>query len=215
MDVKVNENRSIIVSGVGQIIGENNATVLNFSFPNEIVGIDIEKLNKYIVFDIGENNIQPIENNQFALSSLYTQSTELVMQVLIKKGKSLLFESEKFLLEFQDNIEVHYETTINDLDIIDNLITQYQEIVTQVIEFKNSIINLEKEIKDAENLRLIAENGRIENDKNRQKEFDDLKNKMSEAIKDIGKVIDNNVLEKFNNMKFSINKGNLEVILND
>lgn len=215
MDVKVNENRSIIVSGVGQIIGENNATVLNFSFPNEIVGIDIEKLNKYIVFDIGKNNIQPIENNQFALSSLYTQSTELVMQVLIKKGKSLLFESEKFLLEFQDNIEVHYETTINDLDIIDNLITQYQEIVTQVIEFKNSIINLEKEIKYAENLRIIAENGRIENDKNRQKEFDDLKNKMSEAIKDIGKVIDNNVLEKFNNMKFSINKGNLEVILND
>ncbi len=224
MQVKIKENRQVSVYGIGQIIGENNATVLNFSFPEKIVGIDINELNKYIVFDIEGIKPQRIINNQFSLSNLYTQKSELVMQVLIKKGKSLLFESEKFLLEFQDNIEVHYETTIDDLDVIDNLITQYEEKVKEVKKIKDDLIDFENTIQEAEELRddfevirNLNEENRILNENKRIQEFDNILNKLQKSINSVDKIINEKVVKRFNSMEFCINKnGFLEVkILNE
>lgn len=220
---------------------------------------------------------QIIENNTFNLSSLYTEQTELIMQIVIMRGKDLLFKSEKFMLEFEDGIEVNYKTTVDDLDVINNLITQYQELVKQVIDIDESLKNLEIIMEDAERLRVIAEDARIlgeeirvsneesriqkenarisneetrilnetnrvdaeknrstnetkrqtnentretnetnriENEKSRKTEFDKLSQQLENAIKSIDSNINTKVVERFNNMEFSINdKGNLEVKL--
>lgn len=270
MNVIVKENRQVSLSGIGQIIGEHNATVLNFTFPKEIIGIDIDELNKYIIFDLDGVSPQIIENDTFNLSSLYTEQTELIMQIAIMRGKDLLFKSEKFMLEFEDGIEVNYETTVDDLDVINNLITQYQKIVEQVIEINKNLKNFETTIEDAERLRVLAEDARIigedirvsneesrianenirvsnekeriksetnrsndekirqsneterttnestriENEQARKDNFKKLSKELEDAIKGIDNTIDTKVVQRFNNIKFSINNnGDLEVKL--
>lgn len=226
MNVIVNENRKITLEGIGQIVGEHNATVLNFTFPEKIVGIDIDDLNKYLVFDLEGVSPQLIENNTFNLSNLYTEQTELVMQIQIKRGNDLLFKSEKFMLEFEEGIEVSYETTVDDLDVIDNLITQYQTLVANIVTLQKNLADFETTIENAEALRNLAENARIEgeelrvdneneriqNETNRQQTFTALSKQMSDAISGIENTINTKVAERFNNMTFSINEnGEMEV----
>ena len=233
MNVIVNENRKITLEGIGQIVGEHNATVLNFTFPEKIVGIDIDDLNKYLVFDLEGVSPQLIENNTFNLSNLYTEQTELVMQIQIKRGNDLLFKSEKFMLEFEEGIEVNYETTVDDLDVIDNLITQYQTLVANIVTLQENLANFETTIENAEALRNLAENARIEgeelrvdnederiqnentrktNETNRQQTFTELSEQMNKAISGIENTINTKVAERFNNMTFSINEnGEMEV----
>lgn len=233
MNVIVNENRKITLEGIGQIVGEHNATVLNFTFPEKIVGIDIDELNKYLVFDLYGVSPQLIKNNTFSLSNLYTEQTELVMQIQIKRGNDLLFKSEKFMLEFEEGIEVNYETTVEDLDVIDNLITQYQSLVENIVILKTNLENFETTIENAESLRNLAESARISgedlrvdneneriqnentrnaNETNRQETFTTLSQQMENAINGIENTINTKVAQKFNNMTFLINKnGELEV----
>lgn len=228
MNIHVSENRQITLHGIGQIIGEHNATVLNFTFPEKIVGIDIDDLNKYLVFDLDGVSPQLIENNTFNLSSLYTKQTELVMQIKIMRGNDLLFKSEKFMLEFEEDIEVNYKTTVEDLDVINNLITQYQTLVANIETIKTNLETLETTIENAESLRSLVENARIvgeeirvdnenvriQNESSRQTTFNDLSTKMENAIKGIDDTINAKVVQKFNTMTFSINdKGELEVDL--
>lgn len=233
MDVIVNENRRIILHGIGQMIGEHNATVLNFTFPEKIIGIDIDELNKYLIFDTEGLSPQLIENNTFDLSNLYTKQNELIMQIHIKHGNDLLFKTEKFMIEFEDGIEVHYETTVDDLDVIDNLITQYQLLVANIVALQENLANFEITIENAEALRNLAENARIEseelrvdneneriqnentrktNETNRQQKFSTLSTQMENAIREIDNVINTKVSQRFENMRFLINnKGELEV----
>lgn len=116
-------------------LGENNATVLNFIFPEKIRGIAIAELKKYIHFDIAKTGLQPIEDNKYLVSKALTQYDSLSSQVYIKTSdNSLVFKSEIFELKFLDSLHRGSEAPeggdVNDLieditlqDIFDSIET--------------------------------------------------------------------------------------------
>lgn len=186
MKVFVDSNRTITIFGKGQIIGEFNASVLNFEFPQEIASIPESELNKYLVFQKEGMKPKQIIDNQVKLSDLYTQDRILTMQIFVKKDKTLLYKSEIFELEFEDTLDFEYETSIDDLDIIDNLISQYkdlkakyeEQIAKSQIEYDKLLENfsdlntkvttLEEARENAEKSRISNENIRVQNEQSRK-----------------------------------------------
>ena len=160
MKIILSTNREINYSEDENIQGENNATIIYFEFPEKISGIDINELNKYIVFNLEGISPQLIENNQYTITDALTQKETLEAQIYIKRGKDLLFKSEIFELDFGKSLEINYTVTLDDLDIIDSLIRQYEELNEKFNSEVTNLISLEQSIQTAENLRASAETNR-------------------------------------------------------
>ena len=142
MRISVNENRKIVVEANKGIIGENNATIIDFTFPDTIASYPIEELNKYIIFDKEEVSPQLIENNRYIISDVLTQEKSLIAQIWIKKDEVMLFKSEIFELSFNDTLKVSYTVSVEDIDIINTLITQYNTLKSN-FEIDNSTLQTE------------------------------------------------------------------------
>lgn len=178
MKIILSTNREINYSENENIQGENKATVIYFEFPEKISGIDINELNKYIIFNLEGVSPQLIENNQYTITDALTQKESLEAQIHIKRGKDLLFKSEIFELDFGKSLEINYTITLDDLDIIDSLIRQYEELNNNFNTEVSNLISLEQSIRTAEELRNSAETSR-------STRFQELGRKLLTAIKSI------------------------------
>ena len=178
MKIILSTNREINYSENENIQGENKATVIYFEFPEKISGIDINELNKYIIFNLEGVSPQLIENNQYTITDALTQKESLEAQIHIKRGKDLLFKSEIFELDFGKSLEINYTITLDDLDIIDSLIRQYEELNNNFDTEVSNLKSLEQSIQAAEELRNSAETSR-------STRFQELEQELLTAIKSI------------------------------
>ena len=128
MNIYIGKDRLVEMHGDLGIQGENNATIIHFTFPEKIAGIDINEFNKYIYFYKEDKNIIPqlILNDEYSIPNVITQYDNIQAQIIIKRGSTHLFESEVFELEFKDKLD--FNISIDSIDIIDNLITKYEEL---------------------------------------------------------------------------------------
>lgn len=134
MNIYIGKDRIIEMSGDLGVQGENNATLIHFKFPEEIAGIDVNEFNKYIYFYKEGENISPqlILNDEISVSNEITQYDILEAQIIIKRGATHLFESEIFELEFREKLDFNYNISVDSIDIIDNLIIKYEELLKKI-----------------------------------------------------------------------------------
>lgn len=92
--VQVNRDRSLFAScdNLGTV-GEHNATVLSFSFFEELNGEAVSGLEKKLVAVLDEGVIRYTLDGNFKLPKELTLSPELLLFIEIKKGESVLFKS--------------------------------------------------------------------------------------------------------------------------
>lgn len=106
VDIKVCSNRCIKSSKTNLgTTGEHNATVLRFSFFEELNGNFVSDFQKYLVvlFEEGEKSYPIGQDNKFEIPSELTESPELLIRVDLKKDKDVIFKSEPKLFTFADS----------------------------------------------------------------------------------------------------------------
>ena len=201
--IEIKENSvTEIVSKIKGVQGENNATILNFTFPETIATLDSNLLNKYIIFSYEKDGQEvvtdPLEivNNSFTIPASLTGQEELEAQVLVKKDSVLLFKSEIFEILLGESLPVELHLDFDDLDVLNTLIEQYKQAIsngTSKIEtLKTEIETLSKSIEDSEDKRVLAENSRVEAEENRQTQFEENLQK----IKDLTEAYNSNATQK-------------------
>ena len=201
--IEIKENSvTEIVSKIKGVQGENNATILNFTFPETIATLDSNLLNKYIIFsyekDRQEVVTDPLEivDNSFTIPASLTSQEELEAQVLVKKDSVLLFKSEIFEILLEESLPVELHLDFDDLDVLNTIIEQYKQAITdgssEIETLKNEIETLSKSIEDSEDKRVLAENSRVETEENRQTQFEETLQK----IKDLTEAYNSNATQK-------------------
>ena len=86
-------------------VGEHNATVLRFSFFEELNGKFVSDFQKYLVvlFEEGEKSYLIGQDNKFEIPLELTERPELLIRVDLKKDKDVIFKSEPKLFTFADS----------------------------------------------------------------------------------------------------------------
>ena len=86
-------------------VGEHNATVLRFTFFEELNGNFVSDFQKYLVvlFEEGEKSYLIGQDNKFEIPLELTESPELLIRVDLKKDKDVIFKSEPKLFTFADS----------------------------------------------------------------------------------------------------------------
>ena len=184
------------------IQGENNATILNFTFPEKIATLDSNLLNKFIIFkyykDGQEVVTDPLEivDNSFTIPASLTGQEELEAQVLVKKDSVLLFKSEIFEIILGESLPLELHIDFDDLDVLNTVVEQYKQAIadgsSEIETLKNEIETLSKSIEDSEDKRVLAENSRVEAEENRQTQFEETLQK----IKDLTESYNTNATKK-------------------
>lgn len=197
MNIYIFANRKIVKRGIAGNSGENNAEIMKFHFPEQIVGIDMTTLTKWIQFKNEELDLlQMIENDEYSLTDLITQYESVEYQVLLKYNDLVLWESNVAELDFGKSLDVDVTVTLDDLSVlnqlrlqVEELKKQYEEAIkqgnTDIAKLKTEIDELEKSISSAENLRVIAENGRVTAEQERNQKFTELVEKVNNAISNL------------------------------
>lgn len=215
MNIKLLENKDVIVTNSNSIQGEINSSKLIFELPDKIGNYNISELNVYLVFDIEGMSPILITSQDCHLPEEVTENEMVIAQIYIMKEKTMLYKSKIFELYFESTIECSYVVKVDDIDIINSLIEQYNELLANAETVNDTL---------------------LENEENRKIVFNELENLivynldlLSEQItniEDLTKIYKNDLesyknligeqVEKFQNINFNINKkGNLEVILDD
>lgn len=201
--IEIKENSlTEIISKIKGVQGENNATILNFTFPEKIATLDSNLLNKYIIFkyykDGQEVVTDPLEivDNSFTIPSSLTGCEELEAQVLVKKDSVLLFKSEIFEILLGESLPEELHLEFDDLDVLNTLIEQYKQAIadgsSEIEALKTEIETLSTSIQDSEDKRVLAENSRVEAEENRQTQFEETLQK----IKDLTESYNTNATKK-------------------
>lgn len=177
---------------------------MTFTFPTEIVGIDIEDMTKWLVFEIEGLDPQEIVNNQYVLSSIITEHDSVRYQVMIKYGETVLYKSMVKTLYFDETLEVeNIQINLDDLSVLNQLKDQVNELKTQyeiIIEQGNEdITELISQVNSLEATIEAAEQERANNEIIRQNEYEqalqDLNNAISE-IQDLTSAYNQNAANK-------------------
>lgn len=202
-DIYIKENSEVVPNEeLRAVQGENNATILNFTFPEKIATLDSNLLNKFIIFkyykDGQEVVTDPLEivDNSFTIPAFLTGQEELEVQVLVKKDSVLLFKSEIFEILLGESLPLELHLNFDDLDVLNTLIEQYKQAISEgsssIEDLENELDEIIKNIEQAEENRNSAENERIEAEKNRQSEFEETLKK----IKDLTEEYNSNATKK-------------------
>ena len=201
--IEIKENSlTEIISKIKGVQGENNATILNFTFPEKIATLDSNLLNKYIIFkyykDGQEVVTDPLEivDNSFTIPASLTGQEELETQVLIKKDSVLLFKSEIFEIILGESLPLELHIDFDDLDVLNTVVEQYKQAIadgsSSIEDLENELDEIIKNIEQSEENRNSAENERVEAEKNRQSEFEETLKK----IKDLTEEYNSNATKK-------------------
>lgn len=195
MNIYILSNRDIVnQNDLAGINGENNAEIMYFHFPEQIVGIDMSTITKWIQFKNEELDLlQMLENDQYSLTDLITQYESVNYQVLLKYEETVLWKSKISELNFDESLDISTTITIDDLSVLNQLKLQYEELLkqgnTDIDNLIKKIENLEKEINQTEGLRvkseesrIIAENKRVQAEKERNQVLTDLVKEVNDTI---------------------------------
>lgn len=202
-DIYIKENSEIVPNEeLRAVQGENNATILNFTFPEKIATLDSNLLNKFIIFkyykDGQEVVTDPLEivDDSFTIPASLTGQEELEVQVLVKKDSVLLFKSEIFEILLGESLPLELHIDFDDLDVLNTVVEQYKQAIaggsSEIETLKNEIETLSKSIEDSEDKRVLAENSRVEAEENRQTQFEETLQK----IKDLTESYNTNATKK-------------------
>ncbi len=201
--IEIKENSlTEIISKIKGVQGENNATILNFTFPEKIATLDSNLLNKYIIFNYKKDGQEvvtdplQIVDNSFTIPASLTGQEELETQVLVKKDSVLLFKSEIFEIILGESLPLELHIDFDDLDVLNTVVEQYKQAIadgsSEIEALKTEIETLFTSIQDAENKRVLAENSRVEAEENRQTQFEETLKK----IKDLTEAYNSNATKK-------------------
>ena len=152
MNIYILSNRDIVnQNDLAGINGENNAEIMYFHFPEQIVGIDMSTITKWIQFKNEELDLlQMIENDQYSLTDLITQYESVNYQVLLKYEETVLWKSKISELNFDESLDISTTITIDDLSVLNQLKLQYEELLkqgnTDIDNLIKKIENLEKKL---------------------------------------------------------------------
>ena len=137
MKVKVYENRQVILETTDAGTQyENLATTLKFEFPEYVEKngeqIATENLNKYIVFNIDENeNTDLIIDDKYIIPYTITKLGKITAFLQLKEHTDnedmtdkLIWISDGFLLTFDKSIESNIEITNKKIDAFNTLYTE-------------------------------------------------------------------------------------------
>ncbi len=202
MNIYILSNRDVVYqSDFGGIKGENNAEIMHFHFPEQIVGIDLSKVTKWIQFKNEELDlIQMIENDQYSLTDLITQYENVKYEVLLKYNELILWKSRIAELDFDESLDVNVTITIDELSVLNQLRlqvielkNQYEELlkngnqditdlIKKIEDLESKINKAEEERKTAEKNRVIAENGRVQAETERNQTLADLVKEVESTI---------------------------------
>lgn len=202
-DIYIKENSEIVPNEeLRAVQGENNATILNFTFPEKIATLDSNLLNKFIIFkyykDGQEVVTDPLKivDNSFTIPASLTAQEELNAQVLVKKDSVLLFKSEIFEILLGESLPLELHIDFDDLDVLNTVVEQYKQAISEgssiIKDLEKELDEIIKNIEQAEENRNSAENERIEAEKNRQSEFEETLKK----IKDLTEEYNSNATKK-------------------
>ena len=147
MKVKVYENRQVILETTDAGTQyENLATTLKFEFPEYVEKngeqIATENLNKYIVFNIDQNeNTDLIIDDKYVIPYTITKLGKITAFLQLKEHTDnedmtdkLIWISDGFLLTFDKSIESNIEITNEKIDAFNTL---YTELNLKIIEVDN------------------------------------------------------------------------------
>lgn len=203
MNIYILSNRDVVnQNDLAGINGENNAEIMYFHFPEQIVGIDMSNITKWIQFKNEKLDLlQMIENDQYSLTDLITQYESVEYQVLLKYEETVLWKSKISELNFDESLDISTTITIDDLSVINQLKLQYEELLkqgnTDIDNLVKKIENLEKEINQAEMVRVeseesrvIAENERVQAESERNQTLANLVKEVNDTISRLSHSID-------------------------
>lgn len=203
MNIHILSNRDIHIFKSSGVTGENNAEIMHFYFPEQIVGIDISKITKWIKFKNDNLDLlQMIENNEYSLTNLITQYKSVEYQVLLKYEEVILWKSKISELHFDESLDVDVTITLDDLSVLNqlklqieylkkqykNTIDQGSQDITKLIE---QIKDLEMKINTAENVRIATEENRISAENERVKAEEKRNQELKNLIEKVNTVIGN------------------------
>lgn len=186
----IQRNREVIEEEVAGVLEEHNAEIMTFTFPTDIVGIDIDDMTKWLVFEIEGLDPQEIIDNQYVLSSIITEHDSVRYQVMIKYGETVLYKSMVKTLYFDETLEVdNIQINLDDLSVLNQLKDQVNELKTQyetIIEEGNEdITKLISQVNSLETTIEVAEQKRESNERARQSEYEQALQDLSNAISEI------------------------------
>lgn len=209
MNIYILSNREIVKNEVAGNNGENNAEIMQFHFPEQIVGIDMSKITKWIQFHNDNLDLlQMIENDKYSLTDLITQYESVEYQVLLKYNNLVLWKSNIDELDFGESLDIDVTITVDDLSVLNELRLQvielkkqYEEaikkgndditdLIKQVEDLETKINTAEEARKTAEESRVIAENARVQAESERNQKLADLVKEVENTILKLSHSID-------------------------
>lgn len=202
MNIYILSNREVVKNDVAGNNGENNAEIMRFHFPEQIVGIDMDKITKWIQFKNEELDLlQMIENDEYSLTDLITQYESVEYQVLLKYNNLVLWKSNVAELDFGESLDISTTITVDDLSVlnqlklqIEELKKQYEDVINQgnddIAKLIKQVEDLETKINKAEQNRVTAENGRVQAESERNKKLDDLVKEVENTILKLAHSVD-------------------------
>jgi hypothetical protein len=144
MKIKVYEDRYLVAENIIGSQYENLATTLEFEFPEFIekngTKIPTSQLNKYIVFDIDqEENQDIIINNRYSIPYELTKLEELTFLIkLIEFGdetdisNKLIWNSQSLTISFNNGFEGNTNVTSEKMDAFNSAVTTLTEKTNEV-----------------------------------------------------------------------------------
>lgn len=201
MQIYILSNREVIKNEVAGNNGENNAEIMYFHFPEQIVGIDLSNVTKWIQFK-NENLdlLQMIENDEYSLTDLITQYESVEYQVLLKYNNLVLWKSNIDELDFGESLDIDVTITIDELSVLNQLRLQvielkkqYEDAINQgntdIANLIKQVENLETKINNAEALRETAETNRVIAEDERVKAETERNQKLADLVKKVENTI--------------------------
>lgn len=188
MNIYILSNREVVnQSDSAGTNGENNAEIMYFHFPEQIVGIDMSNITKWIQFKNEELDLlQMIENDEYSLTDLITQYESVEYQILLKYNNLVLWKSNVAELDFGESLDISTTITVDDLSVLNQLKLQVEELKKQYEEAikqgNDDIAKLIKQVEDLETKINKAENGRVQAESERNKKIDDLVKEVENTI---------------------------------
>lgn len=201
MNIYILSNREIVKNEVAGNNGENNAEIMQFHFPEQIVGIDMSKITKWIQFhNESLDLLQMIENDKYSLTDLITQYESVEYQVLLKYNNLVLWKSNIDELDFGESLDIDVTITVDDLSVLNQLKLQVEELkkqyeeaikkgntdiaklIKQVEDLETKINTAEEARKTAEQNRVIAENARVQAESERNQKLANLVKEVENTI---------------------------------
>ena len=144
MDITILDNRDVIIEEFSGSQNENNASVLNFNFPDTLANS-----NKKIVF-ITDDGIfwDLITNNSYRITNRITKYRNVSAYVwLIDTINNIDFRSKVWELNFNPNENAENEMpTEEQIDGFDSIISQLNSALEEIELLKNRVIELESKI---------------------------------------------------------------------